>query len=38
VVDVLRTNDDDRRPVLLVDLRVLAGLDAAPVPPANAFS
>jgi hypothetical protein len=38
VVDVLRSNDDERRPVLLVDLRVLAGLDPSPLPPANAFS
>jgi chemotaxis signal transduction protein len=32
VVDVVRTADPQRRPVLLVDLRLLAGLEAS-VPP-----
>ncbi len=39
VVEVLRTTDDEHRPVLLVDLRVLAGLDAPATPPtSNAMS
>jgi purine-binding chemotaxis protein CheW len=38
VLEVLRTADD-HRPVLLVDLRVLAGLDAPATPPtSNALS
>jgi len=39
VLEVLRTTDDDHRPVLLVDLRVLCGLDAPANPPtSNALS
>jgi purine-binding chemotaxis protein CheW len=38
VLEVLRTNDDDYRPVLLVDLRILAGLDFPAPPPAAAFT
>jgi purine-binding chemotaxis protein CheW len=39
VVEVLRSNDEDHRPVLLVDLRVLCGLDAPATPPTtNAMS
>jgi purine-binding chemotaxis protein CheW len=36
VIEVVRTNDSDLRPVLLVDLRVLAGLSPALPPPAPA--
>jgi hypothetical protein len=39
VLEVLRSNDEANRPVLLVDLRVLAGLDAPATPPTtNAMS
>jgi purine-binding chemotaxis protein CheW len=37
VLEVLRSNDEQNRPVLLVDLRILCGLDAS-APPANAMS
>ena len=37
VLEVVRTNDGERRPVLLVDLRLLAGLSAS-VPPAPQLS
>ena len=37
VLEVVRTTDGDQRPVLLVDLRLLAGLSAS-APPATAMS
>ncbi len=33
VLEVVRSNDAERRPVLLVDLRMMAGLQPATVPP-----
>lgn len=36
VLEVVRTNDDHHRPVLLVDLRLLAGLSPSPPPAAPA--
>lgn len=35
VLEVVRTNDDAHRPVLLVDLRLLAGLQPALQPPSE---
>ena len=37
VLEVVRSNDEEHRPVLLVDLRLLAGLSAS-APPASALS